>query len=142
MSILADRAFGAEGELNVGESLNRQFNTTLERRGGFYTFDYGGTLPTGRTIELELKTRRIRHDQYPTTMVGRNKIEYCSNANTDYYFVFNFSDGIYYIKYDKALFASFECRNDFVRSQRSDCPNPVQSVVYIPNNLLIPLTPV
>jgi hypothetical protein len=139
MSIAADRIFGAAGELNVGATLNRQFNTTLERRGGFHTFDYGGSLPTGRTIELELKTRRICHDQYPTTMIGRNKIEYCTNPDTDYYFAFNFSDGLYYIKYDKALFATFECRNDFVRSQRSDCYNPVQSVVYIPNHLLLPL---
>jgi hypothetical protein len=142
MSIAADRAFGAMGETQASGILNSAFNTTLERRGGFHTFDYGGTLPTGRTIELELKTRRIRHDQYPTTMVGRNKIEYCTNPNTDYYFVFNFSDGMYYIKYDSVLFATFECRNDFVRSQRSDCYNPVQSVVYIPNNLLISVNPV
>jgi len=128
--------------MNVSASLNREFNTTLERRGGFYTFDYAGPQTTGRTIEIELKTRRIRHDQYPTTMVGQNKIDYCSSPNVDYYFAFNFSDGLYYIKYDRALFDTFERRNDFVRSYRNDCPNPVQSVVYIPNNLLIPVNPV
>lgn len=139
MSIAADRIFGANGEQNVTQILNQQFNATLERRGGFHTFDFFGPNNTGRTIELELKTRRNRHDQYPTTMVGWNKIAYCSSPNIDYYFVFQFSDGIYYIKYEKALFDSFEIRNDFIRSDRTDCPNPVQSVVYIPNNLLIPI---
>jgi hypothetical protein len=139
MSILADRTFGAIGEVQAYGILSSTFNTTLKRRGGFYTFDYAGAQPTGRTIEIELKTRRIRHDQYPSTMIGQNKIDYCSNPDIDYYFAFNFSDGLYHIKYDKALFDTFERRDDFVRSERSDCYNPAQSVVYIPNNLLIPV---
>jgi hypothetical protein len=131
-----DLAYGEANETNINGRLNQTFGATLVRRGGYNIFDYVGRSDMGKTIEVELKTRRIAHDKYATALIGRNKIEYCSNPETDYYFAFSYLDGIYYIKYDPALFASFESRDDFVRSEREDTPTVNQSVIYIPTNLL------
>ena len=88
------------------------------------------------TTYVELKTRRIRHDAYHTALIGANKIAFCSDPLKTYFFVFCYLDGIYYIKYDAAVFATFERSDNYYRGARPDCSNSVQSVVYIPINRL------
>ena len=124
-----DLSFGTASEHNLLGSLQSFLDTTLERKGGYEVFDY--TNPT-RTIWVELKTRRVKHDLYKTTLIGANKIAFCSNPDVQYYFVFCFSDGVYYIKYEKDLCATFETKDDYYRTRRSDCWNKRQTVVYIP----------
>ena len=128
----ADLAFGTSNETNVLETLQTFFQQTLQRQGGYSVMDY--TNPT-RTLFVELKTRRIRHNQYPTAIIGRNKVQFCNDPNKEYYFVFCYTDGLYYIKYEKDLFDSFEV-SDYTRGERTDCENRVQEVVYIPHEHL------
>jgi hypothetical protein len=137
----ADLAFGEANEHRLTDTLNAYFNTTLERRGGYNLFDYIGNT-NGKTIEVELKTRRIPHDKYPTALIGYNKVAYCDDPDKDYYFVFCYSDGIYYIKYDPKVFIHFDIDRSFVRSSRSDCSNTTQTVLLIPTTLLNRLEPV
>lgn len=91
----------------------------------------------GRTIYVELKTRRIKHDQYPTAIIGLNKLKWCQRDPTkEYYFVFCYTDGLYYIKYDDTVFNEFERNLEYYRGERDDCINTAQSIVYIPSDLL------
>lgn len=59
-------------------------------------FDY-----IGDNKYIELKTRSFEHTKYPDTMIGLNKIKYAQdNSDKEYYFVFAFTDGLYYYKYN------------------------------------------
>lgn len=108
----------------------------LSRQGGFNIMDYTNA---SKTVYVELKTRRIRHDAYSTAMVGKNKVEFCNDPTKNYYFVFCYTDGVFYIKYDKALFATFREENDFMRGERADCVNRPQRIVHIPREQLAPI---
>lgn len=135
----ADLEFGTKSELTNHEVLEGFLNTTLNRKGGYSVFDFED--PT-KTIFVELKTRRIRHDQYPTALIGLNKIQFCEyERDVQYWFVFCYTDGIYAIKYDRELFGSFETSHDFVRGERTDCATREQSVVYIPVEHLVKVNP-
>ena len=58
-------------------------------------FDY-----IGNNKYIELKTRSFEHTKYPDTMIGLNKIKYAqANPDKEFYFVFAFTDGLYYYKY-------------------------------------------
>ena len=52
-------------------------------------------------IYFEIKSRRNTHNKYDTTMIGYNKIQWIKDKNIkDVYFVFVFTDGDYYYKYN------------------------------------------
>lgn len=129
MSKKDDLSFGFNSEEVNLKTLQSFFKTDLKRQGGYATMDYTND---SKTLYIELKTRRIAHDQYPTSLIGINKVEFCSDPNKQYYFVFCYNDGIYYIQYDKALFDTFERNTNYWRRARTDCYNYQQSVIYIP----------
>jgi hypothetical protein len=52
-------------------------------------------------VYFEVKSRRNTHDKYDTTMIGYNKIQWIKDKNIkDVYFVFIFTDGNFYYKYN------------------------------------------
>ena len=61
-------------------------------------FDFKGD---GKFIEL--KSRTFHKKRYPTTCVSANKIHYAREHchRYDFYFVFNFTDGVWCWKYNK-----------------------------------------
>jgi hypothetical protein len=82
---------------------------------------------------VELKSRRISHNQFPTAIVGTNKIDYCTNPNIVYYFVWVYKDGIFYLKYDKKLFDTFEKDDMYKINYRYDVGRTEMSkIVRIP----------
>ena len=129
-----DLAFGIKSETEIVPSLEKFFDTTLNHNGGYAVMDWSN--PT-KTIFVELKTRRIPHNRYDTALIGKNKVDFCNDENKEYYFCFNYTDGVFYIKYDKQLFSTFANNDNFVRGERTDCSNNPQSIVYIPSNLLV-----
>ena len=54
----------------------------------------------------ELKTRTNTKNKYPTTLIGKNKIE----GNKKTILIFKFTDCLCYIKYKKSLFDTFEVK--------------------------------
>lgn len=125
-----DLAFGEASEMSNLDILQMYLNTTLERKGGYAVFDFEN--PT-KTIFVELKSRRIKHDTYDTAIIGLNKIAFCEElCDVQYWFAFCYLDGIYVIKYDSELFADFEVRKDYIRGPRNDVENKPQTVVMIP----------
>jgi hypothetical protein len=93
----------------------------------------------GSNVYIELKTRRNIKNQYPTTMVGKNKLDWASgviktNPETKIYFCFNFTDGVYYWEYtaDNLLDITFR------EGGRWDRGKPeIKTYAYIPVNKLI-----
>lgn len=135
----ADIAFGEASEMTNLDILQTYLDTKLERKGGYAVFDFEN--PT-KTIFVELKTRRIRHDTYDTALIGLNKVAFCNAVNdVDYWFAYCYTDGIFVIKYDKELFDTFEVRHDYRRGPRSDTINNDQSVVFIPTEYLKKVNP-
>ena len=79
------------------------------------------------SMYIEVKSRNINHNKYPTTMVGVNKFEFAHNCGRDVYFIFMFNDGNFYYKYNKNDTFEIECggRNDRGMNEYND-------YVYIP----------
>lgn len=63
------------------------------------TFDFIGT-----TKFIELKSRTVYRFTYEDTAIGVKKIEKAlADTQNDYYFVFKFVNGLFYIKLDKTV---------------------------------------
>jgi len=92
----ADQLFGEEKEKELLPVISSYFNFNLKPKHRYFVFDYECD-----TAFIELKSRRGIRTEYPTTIVGKNKIDYADKCNKDVYFVFNFSDGLFYWKYDR-----------------------------------------
>lgn len=139
-SFKTDYAFGIASEVNNKAILEKVFETPFIRRGGMVTFDYDNKdLQTKKTIYVELKTRRIKHNQYPTALIGANKVWVASqNPNADYWFIYKYEDGVYGIKYEKEVFENFKS-GDFQRGERSDKLDLPQTCYFIPYELLLKL---
>jgi len=124
--------FGKQSQQDNLELLKQLVPNIVEIEDTFYPFDFRDE---DNSIFIELKTRRNNKDKYPTTMVPYSKILKIEEGNT-YYFAFKFTDGLYYIKYEKDLFDTFEIkvggRNDRGIPEYND-------YVYIPVELLLPL---
>jgi hypothetical protein len=123
-----DVVLGSDSESRNFLTLQRYLSTTLEHNGTYAVMDFSN--PT-KTVYVELKTRRIRHNQYPTALIGKNKIDFCNDASKSYYFVYSYVDGLFAIKYNKALFDTFET-SAYKRNDRPDAPAVENTVVYIP----------
>jgi hypothetical protein len=54
----------------------------------------------------EMKSRTNAYNRYPTTMITEDKIR----EDKKLILLFNFTDGLYYIEYDKDKFAQYERR--------------------------------
>jgi hypothetical protein len=82
---------------------------------------------------FEVKSRNNNYNTYPTTMIGYNKIEWIKKQNiNDAYFIFVFTDGDYFYKYnpDEKLECSIGGRCD--RGKRE-----YKKYYYIPIDKLI-----
>ncbi len=97
--------------------------------GTYSRFDFSNE---GKTIYAELKTRFMKHDKYPTTLLTAAKVDACKkDPNKEYYFIFAFEDGVYYLKYDDSVFNEFECKS-FCRYRRADHVDSPKLHYFIP----------
>jgi len=119
---------GMNGEIEVlpliREFFKRDIKATTYK---FDTYDF-----YDEEYKYELKTRTNKYSQYSTTLISTNKI----TDNTKMIFLFNFTDGLYYIEYEKTLFDTFE-RKLFVRNPRSDYIDKLREHLFIPITHLI-----
>lgn len=106
-----DIKFGLAEENNKLNIMKLYFNKNIKQQKYKYSkFDY-----FTNKYYYELKSRRIPHNKYNTTLIGCDKVIVGSSKKQR--FVFNFTDGIYYITYKKDLFDTFET-NYFNRTDR------------------------
>jgi hypothetical protein len=92
-----DINYGKEKEDEKLELIRKLFGEKIKKiKEKYFVFDYGC-----EDCYVELKSRRCSSTQYNDTMVGKNKVDYAEHTKRPVYFCFNFTDGMYYWKYDK-----------------------------------------
>ena len=92
----SDYLYGKQSENKNLQIIKGYFNDDIEMLNYRYNqYDFKSTKTN--TI-YELKTRRNNYNDYPTTIIGKDKI----NTNYNNIFIFGFNNNqLYYIKYDK-----------------------------------------
>jgi len=129
-SFKQDYAFGKSKEVEVLSSVRKHFADDVDSSvDNFSIYDF-----KGKTFHYELKSRTNALMDYPTTLLP------CDKVFTDrQIFLFNFTDGLYYVEYSKALFDTFE-KKPFVRNKRTDYVDKLKMYYYIPVSVLLPIT--
>lgn len=126
----ADLKLGEIGEMEMLNKIRSRWGGDIEKtkdKYAIFDFENADTL-------IELKSRRIRHNQYDDMMIGANKIVAASKTHKDVYFVFNCSDGVFYWKYDKDTDdVSFRFGGTMRRGYDERC-----ECAFIKTNALIP----
>ena len=85
----------------------------------------------------EVKTRRNCYNQYPTTMVGNNKLDIClENTDKKYRFYFIFTDGTYYWDFKEDEY------NVFIGGRKDRGCKELKPYAFIPIDKLSLLTTV
>jgi len=121
-----DYASGVLIESKLKSMLEFKFVDKLVKTGRYDKLDY-----EGQRCFVEIKSRTNRYATYPTTMIQKSKFDYARLQIKPVYFVFAFTDGVYYIQYNSELFDTFET-GDFQRPGRIDKTDLHQVYVYIP----------
>lgn len=89
-----EREFGWSKEDIIKPYIELELNTKIKKYiNQFSIFDY-----YNENFEIELKSRRVKHNQYPSTMIGLNKYKKglkCINEGKRVIFFFNFTNGLY-----------------------------------------------
>jgi hypothetical protein len=140
-SFRADKQFGSANERQCLPIFSQFFNTTLHKTvDDFDPLDY---CDVPKTTFIELKSRRIKHNDYETCLIGANKVAKCeenlrANPNTKHYFCYSYTDGLYYIEYNPEQFSNFK-RNMYQRGERSDINDNPKETIFIPTTLLQPI---
>lgn len=98
----ADYTFGTEQENLVLPKLREFFGREIKKsqnqydKSDFFDDEY----------YYEMKSRTNAYSKYPTTMITEDKIR----EDKKLILLFNFTDGLYYIEYDKEKFDGYERR--------------------------------
>jgi len=118
---VSDYKFGKSQEISVMDKVNNYFKDNIIHIEDKYSkWDYKGD-----KYCYELKSRTNNYKSYPTTMFPVDKVV------DDLIILINFLDGLYYIKYDKKVFDTFEIKS-FKRNDRSDHKDVKKDYFYIP----------
>ena len=129
-TLIGDLRMGLQSEKDIKPILEAKFGM-LEKTSTYHPMDYQGD------VWIEIKTRNVKKDTYPTTMLPYSKIVFAKTADKPVWFIFVFTDGIYYIEYSEELFDTFTV-NDFQRTGR-DVYDKKQEYIYIPKESLSPI---
>ena len=92
-----DLSLGMRGEENCKPLLEIHFGNKINYTKPYHPYDY-----FFEKSFIELKTRRVRHDCYKTTIIPLSKVKRMKKGY-NYYFAFSFLDGLYIFKYDEDL---------------------------------------
>ena len=96
---LVDFNFGESSEISLLPVLKKYFNDdTIIRTNKYDNFDY----TNNNNILIELKTRTNALNKYEDTMINIAKVNKCKKLSktNEIYFMFKFTDGVYYWKYN------------------------------------------
>lgn len=102
MGKLSDRHIqGFKKEAELKPILEDFFSSSLSLTDRYHKFDF---ININDKILIELKSRNCTHTRYNETLMNVCKLPYAHTKMTDgydIYFVFAFTDGVYYQKYTK-----------------------------------------
>ena len=122
-----DYLFGTANQIKIFPILKAHFGDQLmETKAQYAKYDF-----YTENQYFELKTRKNKKSQYPTTLLTCNKIINLKEGE-EQYFVFHFTDELCYIKYDKVLFDTFQ-RNKYSRENKVE---DMTDYIFIPIDAL------
>ena len=129
MSYINDYNYGMKSEARVLKTIRHFWNKpNIEKTKDKYsTYDF-----FDGQIYYELKSRKCSSSQYNTTMIPSGKLY----SKYEQILLFDFTDGLYYIKYSPEEFANFE-RRMFESQDRIGMKGNNREYVFIPTNRLI-----
>ena len=130
MTFTSDYSFGKTQEERVLSKICKFFNEEIKPTAEYCRWDF----ESFNTI-YELKSRNVFSNTYDDVMINYSKIQPIHKAQ---YFLFNFTDGLFYIKYDQHVFTDFELKV-FKREGRLDYNDKPQVVCHIPIHALTKL---
>jgi hypothetical protein len=107
----------------IRDYFKRDIKLTKERYSKFDYYDL--------EYKYELKTRTNKYNSFPTTIIETNKII----DNLKIIFLFRFTNGLYFIEYEKELFDTFE--KDLYMRNNPTIQSPIKKEhIFIPINKL------
>ena len=93
--------FGKQQEIKILPLIEEYFDDNITQTTEQYAeYDF-----TSDYYNFELKSRKNNFNTYPTTMITSNKLK---ENEKQLILLFNFTDSLYYIKYDPLIFNTFE----------------------------------
>ena len=130
-----DYNFGKSKEAEALPIIKKYFNDdtiyqTVER---FNPYDY-----IGKDAVYDIKSRTNTYNKYPTTIIKCYHLDK-KPEDKDLIFLFYFTDGLYYIKYDRELFKTFDI-SELVRCKRAGITDYKEYHILVPINKLIKIT--
>ena len=117
--------FGNKAEIELEQLMFDTFGV-MRNQNKYAVYDYESNLAL-----VELKNRRCRSNSFIDTMMNANKCEGALKTDKKVYFVFQFTDGVFYWEFDKKL----KLRTD-INGRRDRGMDEQKVFYYIPNNLL------
>jgi hypothetical protein len=126
MAYQRDYNYGKSQELVVLPQLNDFFKDDIKPTPDRYTkYDF-----EGKEYIYEIKSRTNPFSKYPTTLFPTDKVV----ENKKQRFVFQFTDGLYYIEYDPIVFKDIEVAS--FRRFRIGVRDKEKPYFHIPTTLL------
>lgn len=121
-----DYYFGIQQEIVLLPRLNEFFKDDIKpTTDKFHKYDY-----EGNKYVYELKSRNCTMEQYPTTILPADKIIKTKKQ----IFLFNFTNGLYYIEYDEEVWKDIEVAS--FRRFRIGVNDMEKPYYHIPTTLL------
>ena len=130
-SFQQDHTEGKEGERQSFPFLKKFSKHTLVWMDDVYApWDFEAS-----DVVIEHKNRFVDSDTYKTAMIKYLKVQRAEKEQRTSYFVFRYTNGIFYIKYKKSLFDTFHTDVKKIEN-RSDYTEKEEKRIYIPIPLL------
>ena len=131
-SLKSDIEFGNKAEIEVIKALRVHFGENIIKN--TYRFAIYDAKCKETNTHYEIKARRCAMNSYPTTIIPCSKIAK-KEEKDNLIFVFLFTDGLYYIKYDPKVFETFGT-DDITYYRKGIQAKPVKHIC-IPIELLV-----
>ena len=115
-----DLIYGLNKEPIVISSLSKYFNEEITKTDDkFCPYD-----AKSETTKYEIKSRRCKHNTFTTTIIPVHKSKAIAEENDRLVFVFNFTDGLYYIEFNQLNFNSYKI-SPYTIYRKGCIPKPI-----------------
>ena len=125
---------GLDNEDYLKEYIEEDLNIKLDKTQKFVKYDF---INIKEKMIVELKTREVIKNQYKTTIIGKDKIDFFLKKIQEgfiVYLYFGFKDGLYKIKLEEEIFNTFQISNIGCRFRENKKPHyeiPVDKLEFV-----------
>jgi len=127
--VQCDYDFGTAKEPEIIEKLSCHFKENISK----CSYQYSYYDAESETTKYEIKSRRNKKGDYPTTIIAVDKTKTTGRL----VFVFHFLDGLFYVVYEPVQFSKYEIKN--VSAYRKGGVKTLKPHYFIPIEDLSPI---